>query len=105
MKKITRVPTNISLLRKAIKDRYMTFQEVAQLMGMGRTSFLRRLNLITSFSQEDVTKLIRILDLTNTEIINIFVKEKENEDKNQRRCKEVYENVKRGTGKRPDGSL
>lgn len=29
----------------------------------------------------------------------------ENEDKNQRRCKEVYENVKRGTGRSLDGSL
>ncbi len=64
---------NISLLQGAMKNRNISYEQAAEVLGIDRSTFYRRLNRDGArFTVEEVSKLSAMLKLSAKEMQNIF---------------------------------
>lgn len=65
-----------SKLRGLIKEKYSTISLFSQDLGISQTSLSQKLNNKVSFSQIEIDKAKRLLGIKDSEIADIFFKEK-----------------------------
>lgn len=66
--------TNIPLLRKRIKAKGLNAADCALLMGLSRSAFYRRIHTGgLNFTIEEVHRLADVLELTGSELGEIFM--------------------------------
>lgn len=63
---------NYSKLRGRIRERFVTEEEFAKAIGIGRTSLSHRLNGKLEFSQKEINQSIKVLGLTEEDIPAYF---------------------------------
>lgn len=63
---------NTNKLRGSIVENNKSLQEVAELIGMSRSTFYRKMEDGKSFSIEDVNNMIKTIPLSDEEAIDIF---------------------------------
>jgi len=65
--------TNVSILRGKIVEQNTTQEAVADEMGINRSTFYRKMKEDGKlFTVEEVQKLVKILSLSNEEVMKIF---------------------------------
>lgn len=65
-----------SKLKGKIREKCGTQESFAKLIGIGRVSLSKRLNNQMEFSQEEMFRACKVLDIEETEIPSVFFKEK-----------------------------
>lgn len=67
---------NVNKLKGAIVEKNKTQQEVAELIGMSKSTFYRKMAGGQSFTIGDVNNMIKVIPLTDEEAIDIFFSHK-----------------------------
>ena len=63
---------NANLLRSKIMEKGYSNIEFAELIGIKKTALYRKLKGITEFKASEIQKISKALNLTNSQIIDIF---------------------------------
>lgn len=71
-KRSAQFTTNVGRLRVLIKERDLTYIDLAEMIGTTRSKISRRLNYITPISRKDAKQLVSALGLSEEEIIQVF---------------------------------
>ncbi len=67
---------NYSLLRKKIKRNFDTQDEFANAIGIGRVTLSQRLNGKSFFSQNEIEKISKLLNISKEDIPKYFFNKK-----------------------------
>lgn len=51
----------------------LNYEEVAELLEMSKTSFVKRMNGVVDFTRSDIVLLSKVLNLSIEEVIDIFL--------------------------------
>lgn len=63
-----------SKLRGLIREKFGTIANFADCVGISTTTLSKKLNNITTFTQPEIEKSIKLLDIPKNEVTNIFFK-------------------------------
>lgn len=63
---------NVNKLKGIIVEREKTQAEIAELIGMSRSTFYRKMEDGSTFSIQDVNNMIKLIPLSDKEAIDIF---------------------------------
>ena len=67
--------TNTVLLRRAVKNRGIKYQHIAQELGISPTTLSRKVQNDSDFRANEIAAITKILDLSPQEVKNIFLQQ------------------------------
>lgn len=67
---------DISELRAAMGKKNISIPRLATLIGMNKKTLYSRIYQSTDFKQSEISAISKVLELSNSEILNIFFAEK-----------------------------
>jgi hypothetical protein len=64
---------NLNKLRGKLTECGINYEKAGKYIGRSRTSFSNRINSKKPFTQSEISKLKKLLNLTNDEVAEIFL--------------------------------